>query len=69
MLPRLIHITGLLLVLLAPIQVLAASPLFARGYTVLPSPQKVRLGARDFEFTQAWRLESGAGIQSDDISV
>jgi hypothetical protein len=46
-----------------------ASPLFARGYTVLPSPQKVRLGARDFEFTQAWRLESGAGIQSDDISV
>src|SRR5690242_3514131 len=69
MLPRLIHIGGLLLVLLAPMQLVATSPLFGRGYTVLPSPQKVRLGANDFEFTHAWRLESGSGIQSDDISL
>jgi hexosaminidase len=46
-----------------------SSPLFARGYTVLPSPQKVRLGANDFEFTHSWRLEPGAGIKPDDRSV
>src|SRR6185437_4753437 len=69
MLPRLIQIMCPLLLLLAPIPVLASSPLFARGYTVLPSPQKVRLGAKDFEFTHAWRLESGTGIPPEDISV
>ena len=46
-----------------------SSPLFARGYTVLPSPQKVRLGANDFEFTHSWRLEPGAGVKPDDMSV
>jgi N-acetyl-beta-hexosaminidase len=69
MLPRLIRIIGLLLVLLAPIQLFATSPLFARGYTVLPSPQKVRLSANDFEFTHSWRLEPGAGIKPADMSV
>jgi hypothetical protein len=46
-----------------------SSPLFARGYTVLPSPQKVRLGANDFELTHSWRLEPGAGVKPDDMSV
>lgn len=45
------------------------SPLFARGYTVLPSPQKVQLGVKDFTFTHAWRLDLGAGLKSDDIAV
>jgi hexosaminidase len=45
------------------------SPLFARGYTVLPTPQNVALGAKDFEFTPAWRLESGPGIKLDDIAI
>jgi hexosaminidase len=45
------------------------SPLFARGYTVIPTPQKVTLGANDFEFTRAWRLELGAGVQSGDIAI
>ena len=36
-----------------------SSPLFARGYTALPGPQKVSLGAKDFEFTRAWRLQLG----------
>jgi hypothetical protein len=34
-----------------------SSALFARGYTVLPTPQKVTLGAKDFGFTANWRLE------------
>ncbi len=41
------------------------SPLFSRGYTVLPSPQKVALGANDFEFTPAWQFEVGPGLNSD----
>ncbi len=41
------------------------SPLFSRGYTVLPSPQRVDLGRRDFEFTEGWRLELGAGVKGD----
>jgi hexosaminidase len=46
-----------------------SSPLFARGYTVLPVPQRVSLGTRDFEFGAAWRLQLGSGITRDDIAV
>jgi len=46
-----------------------ASPLFARGYTVIPQPQKVTLGEEDFEFGASWRLELGPGVASSDISV
>src|SRR5215831_14877812 len=45
------------------------SPLFARGYAVIPAPQKVSLGQKDFEFTRAWRLELGPNIGPDDIAV
>lgn len=46
-----------------------ASPLFARGYTVLPSPQSVSLGSKDFTFTSNWRLELGAGVAPVDTAV
>jgi hexosaminidase len=46
-----------------------SSPLFARGYTILPAPQKVSLGTKEFEITRAWRLELGPGIKPDDIAV
>ncbi|MGO8789921.1 MAG: beta-N-acetylhexosaminidase [Terriglobia bacterium] len=46
-----------------------ASPLFARGYTVIPSPQKVTLSGQDFEFAASWRLELGPGVKADDIAV
>ena len=45
------------------------SPLFARGYTVIPAPQKVSLGNSDFEVTRSWRLELGAGIKADDSAA
>ena len=64
-----IRAIGVLVVLLAPKYVFATSPLFARGYTVLPSPQKVHLGAKDFEFTHGWRLELGTGVKPGDIAV
>ena len=46
-----------------------SSPLFARGYTVLPAPQLVNLGAADFEFNRGWRLELGPGVKSGDMAV
>lgn len=45
------------------------SPLLDRGYTVVPAPQKVTLGAKDFEFTGAWRLELGQGVKAQDGAV
>src|SRR5665213_3045622 len=45
------------------------SPLFARGYTVIPEPQKVSLGADDFTFGQSWQLKVDKEIASDDVAV
>jgi hexosaminidase len=46
-----------------------ASPLFGRGYTVIPQPQKVTLSDEDFEFGASWRLELDPGVAADDIAV
>lgn len=46
-----------------------ASPLFARGYTVIPEPQKVTLTGKDFEFSPSWRLELAPGVPPDEIAV
>jgi len=46
-----------------------ASPLFARGYMVIPEPQKVTLTGQDFEFASSWRLELGPGVKANDIAV
>jgi hexosaminidase len=53
----------------ADVRAQAASPLQARGYTVLPSPQQLKLGEHDFRFDQTWRLQLGAGIPANDIAV
>ncbi len=54
----------------APAPTATASPLFARGYTVIPEPQKVTLTSQDFEFAAgSWRLELGANVKADDIAV
>src|SRR3989454_10518541 len=45
------------------------SSLYARGYSVLPAPQKVELGERDFRFDHDWRLQLGPGIPRNDIAV
>ena len=44
------------------------SPLAARGYTVMPQPQMVRLGASDFPFSRDWRLEL-QGVAPSDAAV
>ena len=65
-----IRLLGLLSILLSSTSYGAtSSPLFSRGYTVIPAPQKVSLGTKDFEVTRAWRLELGTGVKPDDIAV
>ena len=58
-----------LLSMAAPAMAATASPLFARGYTVIPEPQKVTLTGQDFEFSSSWRLELGPGVKANDIAV
>jgi hexosaminidase len=45
------------------------SPLTARGYAVLPVPQKVSLGPRDFALTDEWQVVLERGVKASDISV
>ena len=50
-------------------QAQTVSPLFARGYTVIPAPQQVSLGTSDFVFDQGWQLKLDKGIAKDDVAV
>jgi Flp pilus assembly protein TadD len=47
----------------------AVSLLTARGYSVLPVPQKVTVGPQDFEFSDGWQLVADSGIQTTDIAI
>ncbi|HXI41457.1 MAG TPA: glycoside hydrolase family 20 zincin-like fold domain-containing protein [Bryobacteraceae bacterium] len=62
--------TGLILVLLAgaPVQAETISPLLARGFTVMPQPQTVKLGASDFEFGAGWKIEV-QGVAPHDVAI
>jgi len=55
--------------LAAPAPATTASPLFARGYTVIPEPQKVTLTGKDFEFSPSWRLELAPGVRPEEVAV
>ncbi len=50
-------------------QAQTVSPLFARGYTVIPEPQKVSLAGSDLPFSQEWQLKLGNGVAQDDVAV
>ena len=60
---------GCLLVIAPGASAATASPLFARGYTVIPAPQQVTLTGKDLEFAPSWRLALGPGVKGDDIAV
>ena len=47
----------------------ASSPLFARGYTVIPEPQKVELDGKDFVFGNGWRLALTSGVNNGMAAV
>ncbi|MGI9070582.1 MAG: glycoside hydrolase family 20 zincin-like fold domain-containing protein [Bryobacteraceae bacterium] len=46
-------------------QAASPSPLFARGYTVIPEPQKIELSGDDFAFGNGWRLVLDSGVGGD----
>jgi hexosaminidase len=45
------------------------SPLFERGYNVIPVPQQVTLKNGDFELGNGWRLTLGPGVMPTDVAV
>jgi hexosaminidase len=45
------------------------SPLFERGYNVIPVPQQVTLKNGDFELGNGWRLTLGPGVTPTDVAV
>src|SRR5215831_3627576 len=47
----------------------STSPLAARGYSVLPVPQKVLLNGPDFEFGERWQLRLESGVKPDDDAI
>ncbi|PYT27686.1 MAG: hypothetical protein DMG57_17430 [Acidobacteria bacterium] len=47
----------------------AASPLHARGYTVIPEPQSVELKGGDFRFDDAWHLQLDQAVASGNPAV
>lgn len=63
-------ISGFLFVLISSAAIPAAtiSPLQARGYTVMPAPQTVELGAGTFVFRPGWALDL-QGVAASDIAV
>lgn len=50
-------------------QAQTVSPLFARGYTVIPEPQSVSLEAHDFSFSSNWQLKVDKNVAKDDVAV
>ncbi len=57
-----------LLVMATAPRALAVTPLFARGYTVLPMPQSVTFSGTDFLLTSGWKLNL-TGVNADDVAV
>ena len=45
------------------------SPLTARGYTVLPIPQKIALGTQEFALTDGWQLALDRSVKADQSAV
>ena len=62
---------GLTILFLASSDCRAAelSVLAARGYTAIPVPQRVTLGARVFQFGQNWQLELDRSVTPDDVAI
>ena len=47
----------------------AVSPLFARGFTVIPQPRQVKLQPNDFRFGSDWTLAIGTGVTNNSSAV
>lgn len=52
-----------------PARAEAVSPLAARGHAVLPVPQRVVMGAKEFTLTDEWQLSISPAIGPGDIAI
>ncbi len=66
---RLIFLSALLLSAVPYALAGTTSPLFARGYAVLPEPRQVTLRAGDFTFGNGWRVEKSNAVVSDSSAL
>jgi len=66
---KMFAIAAIAILLCGANQAQTVSPLFARGYTVIPEPQKVSLGDHDFSFDQNWQLKLDPSVAKDDVAV
>src|SRR5689334_1071915 len=62
-------IGALLVFSFLPLSASSVSPLYERGYVVMPEPQKVMLGSGDFRFGSEWRLEISPGVTESNTAV
>jgi len=58
---------GILFLLSCSLQGSVVSPLYLRGYTLIPEPQKTELGEGDIEIDEAWQLQAPAQESATDI--
>src|SRR5947208_2615329 len=47
----------------------AVSPIYSRGYTLVPEPQKLELTGPDFAFDDTWHISVGSGVQAGDVAL
>ena len=64
-----IQIVAVLVLCFSMSSTASVSPLYERGYTVMPEPQKVILGPNDFVFGADWRVELGQGVNKSDVAI
>ena len=62
-------IAAFLLAAQSPAPAGVASPLFARGYAVLPAPQKAALADADVHFGPSWRIETNTAAGSSAVAA
>jgi hypothetical protein len=64
-----VRIRGIVtLLVLSGFDAFAASPLYVRGYMLIPEPQRVELKGGDFAFDNSWQLQLGQGVP-DNLSA
>jgi hexosaminidase len=68
--PALVMLTAFLsLSAISDLRAEGLSALASRGYSVLPVPQQLSLGSKDFTLTDGWQLLLDRGIKADELAV
>jgi hexosaminidase len=68
--PKRAFCAGLLLLLISGgASASPVSPLFVRGYAVMPEPQKVELKSGDFQLDNQWAIRLGDGVNANDVAT